>query len=257
MAGPLLPPVFLTAAWRWLLVLNYEVDRRLLEPWLPRGTELDLWQDRALVSLVGFQFLDTRLRGWPIPFHRQFDEVNLRFYVRRWADGDWRRGVVFLKEVVPKAAVAFVANHIYHEHYVRRTMRHELVVPPVSLNPGRVAYSLKDAGRWLTLSAEFTGDPQPLVDGSEEQFILEHYWGYTAQPDGSTQEYHVEHPPWRVWSAEHARFVGDAAGLYGAEFATVLREPPYSAFLAEGSAVTVREGRPVDLRLTARSTVAR
>jgi uncharacterized protein YqjF (DUF2071 family) len=249
------PRVFLTAAWRSLLVLNYEVDRRLLDPWVPAGTELDLWQDRALVSVVGFRFLGTRLLGWPIPFHRDFDEVNLRFYVRRWHHGAWRRGVVFIREVVPKLAVACVANWVYHEHYVRRTMRHEVVLPQTSNDVGRVSYGVQEADRWLTLSVTITGDAQPLIAGSEAEFILEHYWGYTRQPDGSTQEYQVEHPSWRVWSTNNARFEGDATNLYGADFARLLRSPPCSSFVAEGSAVTVRAGRPVILSERATSTV--
>jgi uncharacterized protein YqjF (DUF2071 family) len=240
------PPVFLTAAWRWLVVLNYEVDARLLAPFVPRGTELDLWQDRALVSLVGFRFVDARLRGWTIPFHQEFDEINLRFYIRRRTDDGWRRGVAFLREVAPLPAVACVANWVYHEHYAIRAMRHDIALPQSPSDHGRVSYSLRDAGRWLTLSAEIAGQPQPWLPDSEAEFILEHYWGYTRQPDGSTLEYAVEHRPWRIWETTAATFTGDGTRLYGPDFAAVLRHPPRSAFVADGSNVAVRAGRRLD-----------
>jgi uncharacterized protein len=236
-------PVFLTAAWRWLAVLNFDVDPGMLRPHVPRGTELDLWQGGALVSLVGFRFLDTRLRGWPIPCHRDFDEVNLRFYVRRRTDDGWRRGVVFLREVVPRPAVAWVANRVYHEQYVCRPMRHELQIPQSATDRGRVQYDWRDAGQWLSLSVEIAGWPRPLAPGSEAEFILEHYWGYTRQPDGSTLEYAVEHPRWQAWPATAATFTGDGTSLYGPDFAATLRQPPCSALVADGSTVSVRAGK--------------
>ncbi|HEX7980960.1 MAG TPA: DUF2071 domain-containing protein, partial [Gemmatimonadaceae bacterium] len=107
---------FLTAEWRWLVMLNYEVPPEVLAPYVPRGTSLDLWQGHALVSVVGFRFIETRVIGVPIPFHRHFDEVNLRFYVRReLPGGEARRGVVFIRELVPKPMIAWVARALYNE----------------------------------------------------------------------------------------------------------------------------------------------
>ncbi len=48
--------VFLTAEWRYLAMFNYEVPPELLAPLVPRGTELDSWQGKVYVSLVGFLF---------------------------------------------------------------------------------------------------------------------------------------------------------------------------------------------------------
>jgi uncharacterized protein YqjF (DUF2071 family) len=98
--------VFLTAEWRNLAMLNYEVDQSLLLPFVPSGTTLDQWEGKTYVSLVGFRFLKTRVLGLPVPFHTNFDEVNLRFYVRRRIAGDVRRGVVFIREIVPRWAIA-------------------------------------------------------------------------------------------------------------------------------------------------------
>uniref|UniRef100_A0A7C2NWE4 DUF2071 domain-containing protein n=1 Tax=Schlesneria paludicola TaxID=360056 RepID=A0A7C2NWE4_9PLAN len=237
------PPTFLTAAWRWLAVLNFDIDPGVLQPYVPRGTELDLWQGRALVSLVGFRFLETRLRGWPVPLHQQFSEVNLRFYVRRPVGGGWRRGVVFLREVVARPIVACVANWVYRENYVCRPLRHDIRIPDSPDSVGCLRYAWRDHGQWMSLQVELRGSPGPLIPGSEAEFVLEHYWGYSRWSDNSTLEYQVEHPSWRTWPATAAEFVGDGSRLYGDQIAAALRRPPCSAFVAEGSAVTVREGR--------------
>jgi uncharacterized protein YqjF (DUF2071 family) len=117
---------FLTAEWRWLAMLNYSVAPDVLEPFVPKGTVLDTFQGTAYVSMVGFLFLNTRVRGLSIPWHRDFEEVNLRFYVRRQAEEGWRRGVVFIKEIVPRLAIAAVARVFYNENYVALSMRHKL-----------------------------------------------------------------------------------------------------------------------------------
>lgn len=236
---------FLTAQWRNLVLRNYVIDPALLRDHVPKGTEIDFWNGQTYVSLVGFQFLDTRLLGMGIPFHRNFPEVNLRFYVRHRAADGWHRGVVFLKEIVPRAAVTLVARWVYNENYVTLPMSHSEELPsPQNGQRGAVGYSWKWAGDWCKLSATMQGEPAPLAPGSEEEFITEHYWGYTRQRDGSTLEYGVEHPSWRVWRADTSHFVGNVATLYGPEFASILAGPPSSSFVAEGSEIVVRQGRP-------------
>ena len=234
------PPIFLTAEWRHLAMLNYDADPAVLVPFLPRGTELDLWQGRALVSMVGFLFLQTRVRGIPIPFYRNFEEVNLRFYVRRRAEEGWRRGVVFVKELVPRAAIALVARRFYHEPYLALPMSHRIEGAQDSVRSAEYSWRFQQRRNFLRVVT--SGAAQPLVAGSEAEFITEHYWGYNAQPDGSTLEYRVEHPRWRVYAAADATFDCDVAGLYGETFCACLSGPPASAFLAEGSAITVRRG---------------
>jgi uncharacterized protein len=224
--------VFLTAEWRHLAMLNYAVDPELLEAFVPAGTELDFFDKQAYVSLVGFRFLNTKVLGVPVPFHRDFDEVNLRFYVRREFGGELRRGVVFIREVVPKRAIAAVARGLYNEKYVALPMRHHVAADLVSYEWGNTS----------KLELVPAGDPSLAEEGSEEQFITEHYWGYTVQRDGGSIEYKVTHVPWRLWQARSARFEGDAVSLYGEEFARILSRSPDSAFLAEGSAVQVMRG---------------
>lgn len=236
---------FLTAQWRNLVMLNYEIDPELLSDHVPKGTEIDIWNGRTFVSLVGFEFLDTRLRGIGIPFHRNFPEVNLRFYVRHLATDGWHRGVVFLKEIVHRPAVTFIARWVYNEQYVTLPMRHSVELPSArNGRRGTLSYSWKWAGDWSTLSATMHGEPSALVPESEEEFITEHYWGYTKQRNGSTLEYAVEHPAWRVWQAERCSFEGNVTTLYGPEFARILSGRPSSAFVVDGSAIVVRRGQP-------------
>lgn len=222
-------------------MLNYEVEAALLRPFVPRGTELDCWHGKTFLSLVGFRFLNTKVSGIPVPFHTNFDEVNLRFYVKRETAGEVRRGVVFIREIVPRPAIAFVARTFYNENYVALPMRHEICVAPG--NGVAAAYLWRTEGQWCTMRFESRGTPEPLCPGSHEQFIAEHYWGYAAQRDGGCIEYHVEHPSWNVWQARHTEFTGKVETLYGREFAAVLHSQPASAFLADGSPVSVMRGR--------------
>jgi uncharacterized protein YqjF (DUF2071 family) len=236
--------VFLAAEWRHLAMINYEVDPAVLLPRVPRGTELDSWEGRTFVSLVGFRFLNTRVMGFSIPFHRNFEEINLRFYVRRKADDGWRRSVVFVKEIVPRMAIALTARWLYNENYIALPTAHVIRTTVGSGdNIESAKYSWKIEGQENSMQVVTRGPAGQLVDGSEEEFIAQHYWGYAVQRDGGTVEYSVEHPPWRrIWQCASSSFEGDPAGLYGEQFAEYLRGKPSSAFLAEGSAVLVHKG---------------
>lgn len=226
---------FLTAAWRELVMFNYEVDAALLAPYIPRGVEMDCWRGRTYVSLVGFLFLNTRVLGIPLPFHRNFDEVNLRFYVRR----EYRRGVVFIREIVPRRAIAWVARAVYGENYIRLPMRHQI-------DSRRVEYAWRFGGHWNSITASKLRPAMPLAPGSHEEFIAEHYWGYARRSAHSTTEYWVEHLPWNVRTARAAAFEGSVAGLYPREFGFLDSRVPDSAFVADGSAVSVSRGSQLD-----------
>ena len=229
---------FLTASWRHIAMLNYRVDPSVLVFHVPRLTELDSHNGVTCVSLVGFLFSDTRVLGLRIPFHVQFEEINLRFYVRRTLGSEVRRGVVFIKELVPRPAIALVARLVYNEPYVARRMGHHIEQSATKALDVSYSWAQRNVGGG-ELSITTTGKPEPVVPGSEEEFITEHFWGYTRQRDDGTVEYRVEHPSWRVWQSEHATVTGDLEELYGPAFAEVLSRPPDSAFLAEGSPVTV------------------
>lgn len=227
---------FLTAEWRYLAMLNFAIDPDVLQPLVPAGTELDFHEGQTFVSVVGFLFLNTRVCGVPIPFHRNFEEVNLRFYVRRKVGDEWRRGVTFVRELVPRQAIALVARTFYNEPYLALPMRHRIEHEQQELS---VEYVWRRNRRWERLAMTATGDPQPITPGSQEEFITEHYWGYTACGP-KCSEYQVEHPRWRVWNASTWELDADVAGLYGSRFVPAMTAPAVSAFIADGSPITVR-----------------
>lgn len=232
-----MPPPFLTAEWRYLAMLNYVADPKLLAPFVPAGTELDFDSGETFVSVVGFLFLDTRVMGLPIPFHRSFEELNLRCYVRRKAAEGWRRGVTFVRELVPRRAIAFVARKFYDEPYSAAAMRHRIQRESDFLT---VEYQWRLRNAWETLGMTARGESRESAAGSHEEFITEHYWGYTARRSKGTSEYAVEHPRWRFWPAETWRLEADVAALYGERFVGTLSAEPASAFIAEGSRILVR-----------------
>jgi uncharacterized protein YqjF (DUF2071 family) len=236
------PKPFLTARWESLLMLNYDCPPELLLPLLPPGVELDTWQGRTMMSMVGFLFLDTRVKGLRAPGCQNFEEVNLRFYVRRlMPDGEARRGVVFVKELVPRPLVAWAAKSIYEEPYQTVSMGRFVDLQPDK--GGKAEYSWRLGSDAFLLTGRAKGPALPLVEGSEEEFITEHYWGYTKRSRGTTSEYEVTHPRWNVWRCTAASFSGDASRLYGPDLARLLKREPQSALMAVGSEVAVFPGR--------------
>jgi uncharacterized protein len=234
---------FLTAEWRNLVMLNYEIEPAVLSRYVPRGVEVDAFEGRSYVSVVGFQFLGTKLGGrLAIPWHSNFDEVNLRFYVRRVVGGEVRRGVVFVSEIVPRRAIAVVARVAYNENYFCYPMSHEFSVDG-ERRGFRYAWQKRELR--YAIEARTSRKARELENGSMEQFITEHYWGYAKQRDGGTVEYRVAHEPWRVWNADEANLDGDVMALYGAEFGEVLSGRTRSALVADGSDVQVYSGKRV------------
>jgi uncharacterized protein len=230
---------FLTAEWRNLLMANYAIDPTILKPFVPCHTELDTYNGMHYVSLVGFLFTNTKVGGIAFPFHRTFEEVNLRFYVRYKEDNEWKRGVVFMKEIVPKRMITFVANTVYKEKYATHPMKHLWKTEGDKLN---VEYHWKVDQEWNYLKAVADANPSPLLQGSEEEFITEHYWGYTFVSNSCTGTYQVAHPQWRIHPVHSFNVHCNTAQLYGQQFVEALSGPPKSVFLAEGSPIQVMQG---------------
>ena len=238
-------------------MLNYVVDPEVLTPFLPRGIELDAWQGKTLASIVGFEFAEVRVLRMSVPFHRHFEEINLRFYVRRRTADGWRRGVVFVRELVPLPAVALLARRVYGEPYeslpMERLFRHHPITPAspdatILEHATTVRYSWYHDNTWnrVEATADTTQAPRLPEPGSEEEFLTDHAYGYGTRR-GKAIEYVVEHPTWRYWNAVKARFDCSTATLrtlYGEAFAPYL-ESPRSAFLVEGSPVSVRRPRVI------------
>jgi uncharacterized protein YqjF (DUF2071 family) len=244
METPAARRTFLRAEWRDLLMLNYEIDPEILRPLLPPGTDLDSFGDKTYISLVGFRFLRTKMLGLvPIPFHVNFEEVNLRFYVRRYEGLTFKRGVVFIQEIVPRRAVAWVARLVYRENYSRHRMRHRILRDETGVTAD---YQWEFNRHWSRIHARASGSPCYPGAGTLEQFITEHYWGYSGARGNGCLEYQVAHPPWQVWTCARAGFAGDGTAFYGRSFGPILSREPDSAFIAQGSAVQVFRANHLD-----------
>jgi uncharacterized protein len=229
---------FLTAEWRDLIMANYEVEPSLLDGHIPPGTDLDLYDGRCFVSVVGFMFIDTRVLGFLIPFHINFEEINLRFYVRRTLESEVRQAVTFIREIVPLPMVSFVARSVYGEPYETWRMGH-------STGDGRIEYEWSKDGVENKLAAsvgEDLGIPPPE---SLEHFIIEHYWGYTRRSETRTDEYLVEHPPWSLNEIHDAEIKVDFGRTYGSKFAFLTDTKPYSVLFSRGSEIIVYQGKSI------------
>jgi hypothetical protein len=221
-------------------MINYEVNPEILQKYVPKGTELDFWNGKCYVSFIGFLFEKVRVLGIKIPFHSDFEEVNLRFYVRHMENGVWKRGAVFVSEIVPKHAISFVANTFYNEHYSTLPMKHELVV---NENSRKFTYQWKVNNNWNSIQVETEKQPIAIEYDSEAEFITEHYYGYTKINENETFEYQVTHPRWQQYKVLKNTSTIDFEGVYGKEFAFIKDLKPTSVFLAVGSAITVEDKR--------------
>jgi len=233
---------FLKAEWKKLVLANYAFDEVLLTKYLPYKTELDKWNGTTYVSLVGFMFKNTRLLGVKIPFHTDFEEVNLRFYVRYKEDNEWKRGVVFIKEIVPKVALTLVANTIYKEHYETMKMNHRW---DVQGKEQIVEYEWIKNGQAQKISVTAETEPGKIQAKSEEEFITEHYWGYTRINERKTYEYEVTHPKWESYKINAFAINVDFGSVYGPDFKVLTEEKPKSVMLMEGSEITVENKRAI------------
>ncbi|MBU2928790.1 YqjF family protein [Winogradskyella psychrotolerans] len=226
---------FLKAQWKNLILVNYEIDPNILKPYIPMGTELDSFNNKYYVSVVGFMFIDTKVLGIKLPFHINFEEVNLRFYVKH----NNKRGVVFIKEIVPKSVITLVANSIYHEHYQTHKMRHHWTKND---KYKKFEYQWKLNQNWQSISVTTEKEFSTIEEGSEEQFITEHYFGYTKHKN-KTFEYEVVHPTWKKLNVIDFKLNINFESNYGEGFKFLQFAKPTSVILAEGSAVEVKNKR--------------
>lgn len=228
---------FLNAYWKNLLLINYPIDPKILEPYVPKGTELDLFNGKCYVSIVGFMFMDTKVLGLKLLNHVNFEEVNLRFYVKHHG----KRGVVFIKEIVPKPLITLVANGIYHEHYQTHKMTHNWTEDD---NHKHFEYQWKLKNSWQSISVKTVKHFSEIKENSEAQFITEHYYGYTKHGN-KTFEYEVVHPSWRQLEVIDYRIHIDFEANYGAQFSVLKNAKPTSVILAEGSEASVKNKRTI------------
>ncbi len=233
---------FLKAEWRKLAIANYAIDPAVLQKYIPHKTELDIWNNTCYVSLIGFMFKNTKMLGLKIPFHIDFEEVNLRFYVKYVENNQWKRGVVFIKELVPKLALSFVANTFYEEHYQTVPMSHKWELVDENIN---ITYAWKYQNQEQKISVLAENTLHDILPNSETEFITEHYWGYTKVNENKTFEYEVTHPKWQTYKVKNYEINVDFGLVYGDDFKFLNNLKPSSVMLAEGSLITVENKKTI------------
>jgi uncharacterized protein YqjF (DUF2071 family) len=227
---------FLTAEWQNLIMVNYEIDPKYLTPYLPKGVNLDYYNGKTYISLVGFLFKDSSLFKIPIPLFGTFEEINLRFYVTRKIGNEVKRGVVFINETVPNKTVAWVANKLYKEHYTSIPTKHKW---KIDAKYKEIEYQWMVNKKWNRLKVIANTNALKMKVGSIEEFIFEHYFGYTKVNTTQSIEYKVNHPSWYVNEIKDYTVNCDFCDFYGKNFEILNSTKSHSIMLAEGSAVSI------------------
>ena len=229
----------LTCEWRKLAFANYIVPPEILEKYLPAYTKLDYFNGNCFVSLVGFQFQNVQIAGIKVPLHTNFEEINLRFYVKRFDGAQWKKGTVFISEIADKTALSTMANSIFHENYQTLPTKQEVEEGDEFL---KTRYSWLHDEEWQHIEVKSTTIASPMARDSEEEFLLHRLWGYGKHSEKETNEYHFSHPSWHTYGVQEFSIKVDFTRVFGSEFNILSSAIPHSVMLAEGSSVSA-EGR--------------
>ena len=228
--------LFLKANWENIIMANYEIEPSILIPFLPKGVEIDFFNEKAYISLVGFMFKKTKLFNIPIPWFGDFEEINLRFYVVRKENDEIKRGVVFINETIPYRIVAWIANKLYKEHYTVVPTKHEIITEN-SIQKIKFEWLLNK--NWQSIYVESSTKSNFMKKGSLENFIYEHYYGYTKVDENKTEEYKLQHPSWETSEVINYEIDCDFKAMYGNSFSVLNQTKPTAVFIAKGSSVGV------------------
>ncbi|WP_424494544.1 YqjF family protein [Salinimicrobium sp. GXAS 041] len=228
----------LTAEWKNLVFANYTVPPQLIEKYLPAHTKPDFYNGKCYLSLVGFQFKNVKVANLKIPFNNDFEEINLRFYVKRFDGAKWRKGVIFISQIADKAALNTLANVLFQENYQKLVTKQHISEDDTSIN-ARYSWRFKD--EWQHLEAKSGIVASPFQENSEEEFLMDRPWGYGKRNNEETNEYKVSHPDWPIFEVEEYSVKVDFSLLFGPEFNILSSATPKSVILAEGSTVSMEE----------------
>jgi uncharacterized protein YqjF (DUF2071 family) len=228
--------IFLKANWENIIMANYVIEPKILQPFLPKGVELDLYDGKCYVSLVSFMFKKTKLFNIPIPYFGTFEEINLRFYVCRKEGNTIKRGVVFINETIPYSIVAWIANKLYKEHYTVVPTKHKI---QTDVHHKKVRFEWLLDKKWNSIYVEAKTEAVEMKQNSLEKFIFEHYYGYTKVDQNKTEEYKLQHPSWLVHKVIDFRIDCNFKKMYGESFSFLNNKEPDAVFIAKGSAVAI------------------
>ncbi len=228
--------LFLKADWENIIMVNYEIDPNLLRNYLPNGVEIDLFENKCYISLVGFMFKNTKIFNVPIPKLGTFEEINLRFYVKRTEGDKVKRGVVFINETIPYRLVAWVANKLYHEHYSVVPTKHRETKNTIA---NSIKFEWLKHLKWNSIEVTHSNELNQMEPNSLEEFIYEHYYGFTKVSDSNTEEYKLQHPSWLTQPVLSYQIECDFEKMYGNDFSILNTTNPTAVFIAKGSKVGI------------------
>jgi uncharacterized protein len=228
----------LRAEWNNIIMANYAVPKELLLPYVPYKTELDFFEGETYVTLAGFMFLNTQMLGFDVPFHSNFEEVTLRFYVRSNHSLAAKRGVVFIKEIVPKYAITLLANTVFGQNYTTLKMKSFHQDMGDYMETG---YEWKYQDKWNKLTAKAVKRSTPIRQNNFNEFIADHYYGYRKNGETKTYQYEVEHEHWETFNVIEYSVDCDFGSLFGKEFSILNKEKPKSVFMLKGSEIRIHQ----------------
>lgn len=234
---------FLKAQWKELTLVNFALEPDFLINILPVGLDPDLLHGKAYASLVAFDFESIRVGGIPWPGYTQFPELNLRVYVRCSEAG--RRGVFFIRELIPGKIPTAIARVAYNEPYSAcpLTRSHQALVNGAQVQ--RTDWIWKGAPNYLEVEV----GPETMMPATDEDanWFKEQEWGFGHSRLGELLRYHVTHPRWMVRKVHRCDYEVDWLGLYGPIWARQLEgAEPDSLMHCIGSEIAVYPPRSID-----------
>jgi len=222
-------PWALTMDWEDLAFLHWPVAASALQPLLPPGLEVELYDGSAWLGVVPFRMARTRLR-WlpPLPTTHAFPELNVRTYVR---SGD-RAGVWFFSLDACSPLAVAGARALFRLPYFAATMQCERLDGSVVYASGRRdrrAPAATFVARWRSTGSAFRAPA-----GSLPHFLTERYCLFTASGNGRPRCVEIAHAPWQLSPAAVEIATCDMTRLLGFDLPAL---PPYVLMAAPQSVV--------------------
>lgn len=218
--------------------MNYIISPEILENYLPAYTIIDYFKGNCFTSLVGFPFRNVEIAGMKIPFYTDFEEINLRFYVKRFDGTTWRKGTVFISEIANKSALKFLANSFLHEKYQTLETRQEIKENSELIE---TKYSWRTWMNWQFLNLISEKPSESVAEGTEAHFIMDRSSGYQKYDTATTNEYGISHPKWNIYPIRSFDINVDFEESFDSNFPVLNETLPHSVILARGSSVAVKQ----------------
>lgn len=222
--------IFMSGEWKDLIMSTFEIDKSILEPYLPKNTEIDFYKGKALLSMVAFTFSKVKFFGIRVPFHQQFGQINFRFYVKSKIDG--AKGVVFVKEFAPKPLIAYIANWFYNEPYHYKKIR---LKKSIDNNQIKLNYSFRDS----KIDIESKLQTNQLINNTFEHFVVDRYIAFIKNYKGKTFQYKIYHKPWELYNLKNINIDKTILNLLPKKFKNLKH---ISTSFVKGSSIEVQKG---------------